>query len=368
MKKFIQYIIIVGSLGLMAGCQTEEKTYPQRKDLIDAVFAYGYVMTEDEYVVTAKTEGYLDRVFVEEGDVVEKGMPLFLLSNEVPSAQLTNAQVKYADALERATDQSPEIQQLKAQIDQGKLQRDNDKRQFDRYANLLNTGAVSQSDYDRAKFQYESAEKNIEMLEQSLADLKKSRQLSLKNAETELKVQQNTNQDYILSSIIQGTVLQVFKKEGELVKKGESVAQIGGGSPIVKLYIAEEDISYVTTDQKVIITLNTDQSKAYWAKIHKIYPAFNLTEQSFEVEAVFDELPKVLFTNTQAQANIIIDKKKNVLVVPNTYLTPENEVLLTDGSLVPVEIGLQNEYWTEIIKGIDESQLLVLPTTDKDEK
>lgn len=347
-------------LFLLSNCASNLETKPIRKDIIDAVFASGYLVTDDEYQVTARAEGYLNQSLVEEGNEVNQGMPLFLLSSEIPNAELENAQVNYLDAQQKLADTSPQVQQLKSQIAQAKAQYRNDQVNYERYAKLVKTQAVSQVEYERVKLQYENAEQNIAILEKSLADLVDNLELNYQNAQTQLRIQQENKSDYVLSSAIEGQVLQVFKKDGELVRKGEALAQIGGGELLVKLYIAEEDIQKIQLGQMALISLNTNREQLYSAKVSKIYPAFDAQEQSFMVEAKFVELPKNLFANTQLQANIIIAEKKNALLIPTTYVSQEKKVWLSDQKEQKVKTGIRTAEWTEIIEGLSENQSIIL--------
>lgn len=345
----------------MVSCQQKTLTHAERKDIVDAVYAHGYLTSEQEYIVTAKVEGYLDRVLIKEGDTVYQGMPLMLLSNESQSAQLTNAKAKYEDALDRLSENSPDIQQLHLQIEQAKLQESNDKANYERYANLIASKAVSQVDFERAKLQYESAKRNTEIYAQSLDDLLKSRSLNKKEAETQLIVQQESHQDYFLASEINGQVLQVLKQQGELVKRGEAVAQLGGGKIIIQLYIAEQDIRLIQLGQKVRVSLNTDPDNKYWAHISKIFPAFDSQEQSFLAEATFDSLPTSLYAQTQLQANIIIAERENVLLIPVSYLAEGNMVQLEDLSYKKIRTGINNGIWVEVLEGLSENDIIQFP-------
>ena len=349
-------------IGLASFACTKTVTIkPANHSVIDAVFASGYLVLEHEYIVTANTEGYLSKANVEEGDSVTVGMPLFKLSSDVQDEQLLNARVNYQDALDNARPTAPERQQVVLQLEQAKVQLALDKKNHARYANLLKTGAVAQQEFDQAELQYENSKHNVVILEKSLDDLDDKLALNLKNAETQLTIQQENHTDYFLTSSIQGKVLHVFKEQGELVRRGEAIAKIGGGKTRVKLFVAEEDINRVKLGQQVLVSLNTDKDHLLTATTRKLYPAFDDVEQSFIVEASFDQTPSNLFANTQLQANIIIDEKDEALVMPSEYLTYGDSVYLFSGGKRYVEVGIRSKEWVEILAGIDENTRLQLP-------
>ncbi|MEM8939385.1 MAG: HlyD family efflux transporter periplasmic adaptor subunit [Bacteroidota bacterium] len=362
MKKFLLkragYFMIMSAL---TACNGVEITQPKQADIINAVFASGHVITDEEYQVTAKTESYLVKSYVEEGVQVDAGMPLFQLANEVQSQNLFNAEVTYQDALRKADKNSPEQIQLKLQVDQARLQLELDEKNYRRYRNLLASKAVSQLDFEQMKLQYDNSIRNVEAKEKALEDLINSLELDVKNAKSQWIIQQEKNDDYFLFSSIEGKVLKVYKRQGELVRPGETVAVIGGGRKLAKLFVSEEDIHDIKLNQLVILNLNTQKNKTYNGTISKIYPSFDEVEQSFILETVFIEKPDLLYHNTQLQANIIIGEQKNALVIPSEFLSKEDSVMLKNGTQKFVQVGIRNDQWVEIIDGVDQTDVLQKP-------
>lgn len=351
-------------IGIITGCSKVETTQPIRKDIVDVVFANGYLMMDEEYLVTANAEGYITQALVKEGDSVQENMPLFLLSNEVQSTQLANKQVNYLDAVNKANPNSPEVLQLKIQIEQAEAQLELDKKNYERHQTLIKINAVSQVELEKAKLQYENAESNITILEKSLMELQNTLSLNVQNTKSQLAIEQENNDNYFVSSSIQGQVLQVYKKQGELVRRGETIAKIGGGEILIKLYVAEEDINRVQVGQKTTISLNNIENQLFEAQVSKIYPAFDEQEQSYIIEAKFIQKPKKIFANTQLQVNILIDRKKKALLIPFNYLSMGDSVILESEKKVFVRTGINNGEWVEILEGLEESSILVLPKTN----
>jgi multidrug efflux pump subunit AcrA (membrane-fusion protein) len=346
-------ILSISSL-LFAGisCNTEETTEPITTDIVDAVFASGYTLMENEYLVTASAEGYLVDTKVKEGDSVKKGAPLFELSNEIEREQLLNAQINYEDAKQDLQPDAPQQAKLRLQIEQAQHQLELDELSLNRYNKLVKTGAVSKAEYERMHSQYEQSRRQVAIHQKSLHDLIEQLQLKLKNAETQLRIEQEQFGDYYLSSSIEGVVLQVLKEPGELVRRGEAIAKIGGGKPMIRLFVAEEDINHIQLGQPVAVALNTDRNQIRQARISSIHPAFDEQEQSFICEAEFSRMESI-YANTQLQANIIIDQKKNALVIPREYLLEGDLVITDDGEPVAVNIGIRNDEWVEVLSGLE---------------
>lgn len=364
MKRVMTKMILFGLImTALWGCKKKESTYPQRKNILDVVFASGNVVKSNEYLVTANADGFLIDVYVSEGDTVTKDALLFKLSNEIQNLQVSGAQINYNEAISKNTSHSPEITQFQIQITQAKEQAQLDKNNYDRYSTLIKTNAVSQADYEKARLQYESSQNNLRLLQQALNELKRSLSTNLKMTHNQLQIQQEAAADYELKANINGRVLNVFKEQGELVRRGETIAKLGGGSTLIKLFIAEEDIKLIRLGQQVKVTLNTDENQIYEASVSKIYPAFDPQEQSFIAEATFNDQTRKLFVGTQLQANIIVNDLKNTLVIPSAYLLPGNKVQLKKEQQ-PVEVGIKNIEWVSITKGLDITTKIFLPKQD----
>jgi len=334
--------------------------HPQRKDITDAVFASGNIFDENEYTVTVADDEYLKKSFVKEGDKVVKGMPLFLLSGEIPSALYETAQANYSNSRIKNGDSSPQMQQLKLQIAQAGLQLGTDEANYTRYEKLLKTGAVSGIDFEKVKLQFEASKSNKSILEQSLLDLKRELQLNEKNASAQLSIQKRNQRDYYVAADFDGIVMSISKKQGEYVRRGENIAKLGDGNPIIRLYIAEEDVRLVKLNDKVVVMLNTDKQRTYDAFIRKIYPAFDDKNQSYIAEATFGKIPENLYYNAQLQANIIIAVKKDALIVPAEYVSKGNTLLLENGQEISFIKGISNSNWVEVLEGINEKETIVL--------
>ena len=359
-KRFCTGIVFV----LLIGCGQKDVTTPIKRDIIDVVFASGHLVKDNEYVVTANTEGFLVHSLVREGDSVRVGDDLFQLSNKVQSTQLSNALVNYRDAQAKVAPDSPQLTQIRLQIDQAETQLETDRKNYERHKSLLQTNAISELDYDKAELQYQNSKTQLEVLKKSLVDLKQSLNMNLENAKAQLEIQQENNSDYFLKAQIDGTVLNVYKEQGELVKRGENIARIGGGTDIIKLFVAEEDISRVRAGQMAKISLNTEKERTFDAKISKVYPAFDDKEQSFVLEATFIRPPSVLYAGTQLQANIVIANSKDALVIPTSYLTQDNGVILEkDEREVPITIGVQTGEWTQVLEGLGPTTKIKAPNT-----
>ena len=361
MKKIKYYIILV-CVTISVTCKQVPETQPQRKDIIDAVFASGNIITSNQFSITSQVEGYLSKSFISEGDTVRSGQLLFKLINDAQQIQVSNAFDNYDYAKTNLNKNAPQIAKIEEQINQAKNIKSIDSVNLNRYEKLLKTNAVAQVDYDKVKLNYQNDVSNLAVLQKSLDDLMQGLLLNEKNSEAQYKLQQNNEKYYSLYCAYSGIVLSISKKNGDLVKKDESFAIIGSGKTLAKLYLAEDDIDKILLGQKTLITLNTNKDKVYQAKVTKIYPSFDEASQSFIVEASFDELPTHLINGTQLQANFIISQKKNAMVIPIIYLLNGDSVITKNNhQKIAIKTGIKTLEWIEVISGLHDNEILELP-------
>jgi multidrug efflux pump subunit AcrA (membrane-fusion protein) len=346
---------------ILFGCKQNQSITPVRQNIVEAVFASGNIITEHQYVVTSQADGYLSKSIFNEGDSVKAGQILFRIENDALPAQLESAEANYKYAVSNSGLHSPVLEQLMAQKNQVENKLTTDSLNYIRYQRLVNSGAVSKVDYEKVKATYENSQQDLISINNQISETLNKLQLEVSNNKANLAVQRNTSSFYEIKAYVDGAILQIQKKEGELIKRGEPVAEIGSGKFIAKLFIVEEDINKLKTGQEVYIELNTDKNKSYKASLSKIYPYFDNTEQSFIAEAVFDEYIGHLRSGTQLQANIKIKEKADALIIPATYLLPGDFILDNKNQQVRVTVGIRNAEWVEILSGVNDSTAILLP-------
>ncbi len=359
-KTIIPLWILLLSLNF---CTNKPVVHPEHKDIIDAVFASGHIENYNQYSINANIDGFLTKIWVAEGDTVEENSKLFNLSNDVQQSQVVNAHTNLDFALRNASNNSAQILPLKLQIDQAQQKLEVDSLNYQRFARLANTQAVSRTDADNARIVYLASRSNVEVLKNNLQDLTNTLRLGVENAKSQLKIQQENNNYYLVRARAGGQVLTISKKIGDYAKKGDLLGQIGSGASIAKLYLAEDDIHRVKLGQLTLISLNSDKGRVLKARISKIYPSFDQADQSFLVDAQFIDSTRYIKNGTQLQANIVVNEKKNALVIPSYFLVNGNFVKVK-GKINPVEvkIGIQNLEYTEILSGLNTDDILETPS------
>jgi len=353
--KYIAFL----SITLLFSCGREKKVSPVRKSIQETVFASGTLSQESEFYLATSYDGVLKRVNFKEGEAIDSNAIFATVEHNIQKNQLEEAQLNYQEAQFNSSANSLQLKQLNGQIEQAKAQEALDHKNYLRYKELYAKNSVSALDFEKAELQHKTSFEQLQLLQNQYLDLQKTLRLAKDKSLSQLNSQKEIYNDYFVKSDKAGMVLNVYKKEGELVKKGEVIAKIGSGSYLAKLFIAEDDIVKVKNGQQVAIQLNIYPDEVFEGRITKIWPAFDETEQSYVVEAQFTQMPKEIFSGTQLQANIKLEVHQNVMVIPIKALIKGKYVKLESGEEIEVQTGYKNDEWIEIKSGLKDNDVLI---------
>lgn len=349
----------------MAACmQHHDVVTPKVKPLIEAVYASGFVVAEDEYDVFAQVDGYLVDKLVNDGDDVKKGDILFIIEDRQQSARSRLAEENFELARNNSKHDSPVLRELQAAVASSKTKLQFDSVNFVRYTNLLNQNATSRIELDRAKLQYENARNDYRLQTSRLEKTRDQLALALQDAASQLQIANVETARYSVRSEVDGKVFKTLKEKGELIRRSELIAVVGRADDFyLQLSIDELDLQRVKKGQQAMIKIDAFPGKIFNATIDKVYPMVNQQQQSIRADASFNDTLPEAFSGLAVEANIIIQQKKQAVVIPKTALLPGDSVLIKtdDGDRkIKVTTGIQTLDEVEIVQGLDSTQRLVV--------
>ncbi len=363
MKRINITLVFLVLLSAIACKPKYDSISPVEAPVTEAVFASGSIEPKDAYTITSLSDGFIVRSFVVENDIVKDRQLLFQLDNRQQNTQVAIARTNTQYARINAESNSPALLQVKAQIDAAKIKMQTDSVNLQRYKHLYATNSVSRQDLDNAQLNYESSASSWRAAVANYDATEDKVKQDYINSQSQLQNAQAGNQYYDLVAIGPGKVYQVFKKQGDLVRKGDQVAQLGNpDSIVINLDIDEGSISKVQLGQQVLVELNTEKNKTYEARISKIYPHFNETSQSYKVEARFLQEMPGLISGTQLQANIITNKKDKAMLIPHVYVVNGNKVMVQKDKkvdTVTITTGIVSDDWIEVLSGLTVNDKIV---------
>jgi HlyD family secretion protein len=364
MKTRFVIFLSLATMLMVSSCKTKDDGIkPTVKPLLEAVYASGFVVSKDEYEIFPQVEGSVAAKLVEEGDAIKKGEALYIIESGQQSARYSIAKESYDLAAKNFRDNSPVLQELKAARESAKTKLSFDSANFVRYTNLLKKNATSQGEFDRIKLLYENS-KNEYVLQNSRYE-KTRNQLALEyqNAKSQLTIAGDEAGRYTVRSEVDGLVFMTAKEKGELIRRNEVLAVVGKkDSYYLQLDIDELDIQRVKVGQEVLVKIDAYPGKVFKAEIQKVFPMVDRRQQSVRADVTLKEPLPGWFSGLALEANIIINKKDQALVIPKNKLLPGDSVIVEteDGpQKIKVTKGAETLDEVEIIEGLDTNKLLV---------
>lgn len=355
MKKFFLFLLL--SL-LLSSCKKEEQVTPQRVDMTESIYSSVIIQPDSLYQVYAVISGILEKSLVEEGNIVTKNQPLFQIINSTPELNAKNAKLALDLASSNYSGGITILEGIKDEINAVQLKLKNDSINYFRQKNLWDQKIGSKIDYDTKKLNYDLAKNNLANLQNKLDRTKNELYIQVKQAKNNYNTSVIATKDYTVKSSITGKVYAINKSRGEIITTIEPIASLGSATEfIIEMLVDEVDIVNVKKDQQVIISLDAYKGEVFTAKVTKILPKKDERNQTFKVEAIFDNNPKVLYPGLSGEANIIIGKRNQVLTIPISYLIDSDKVK-TEAGIITIKTGLQNMESIEIVSGIDEKTII----------
>lgn len=359
----IKLAILVTFCVLVASCNSPATVHPQRKNIVETVYASGKILADSEYTIYALNPGTVVKKLVKEGDVVNKGQILYEINNTAPAARLDAAQMAYNTARQNLSVNSRILSDLKLAITNAAIKLSQDSLQYARLRNMWAQNVGTKNNLDIAEAQYRTSvnlkKSAAEKYYATLNDLR----VSLKNAGSQLAAAQNDMSNYIIRAADKGTVYQVLKERGEAVKSNEPLLLMGRSAQrLIRLAVDQQDIDRIRPGQQVLLKTDLSGDKIYQARILRTYPTMNEADQTFRVDAAFIAAEQQPYIHSSVEANIIIQHKQHSLVIPRQLLLNGDSLMIKQNGKVKtiaVKTGIRTLNEVEILNGLDDNADIV---------
>ncbi len=231
------------------------------------------VLPFEEVNMAPSTPGRIDKIYVEEGDMVNKGDKLFLMD--------------------------------RTQLYQLKLQLASQEKDLSRVDTLLQTGSAKQQQYDQLKTQYDVTKTNVDFMEE------------------------NT----LLTAPFSGVITGKYFENGEMysgtptTKTGRSaVVTIMQVNPLkIDVNISERYYPLIKDGMEVSVTADVYSNEKFRGKVFRIAPTIDAVTRSFTVEI---ELPN---RNNLLKPGMFVRVSMDLGEV-ETFVVPASTVMVQEGT------------------------------------
>jgi HlyD family secretion protein len=366
-------LLIVG--GLVSASRSKGEVDPsklaavEKGDIARSVVATGKIQPLTKVEMKSKASGIVKRIFADYGDPVVEGQILVELDKEE-----LQARVRETHAMLLSAQAAFERSQVEAQgTDLPFL-----KSAAERAHSLFKQGLISPSVLDDAEKAHQmglnkqrAAVSNVSV---NRAEVARAR-AALERAQTDLR-------NSTIASSMGGIVLSRDVEVGDAVSsilvlgsQATLVMTLGDTSSVyVRGKVDEADIGKVWAGQPARITVEAFKEKKFEGKVTKISPlgAEKDNVTTFEVKVSIDNPSGELKANMSANAELIREEKKSVLLVPEaavvydkdrkTFLEAPDPKGENGRRKVEAKIGISNGVKAEVVSatGIKEGDKVVL--------
>lgn len=256
----------------------------------------------------------------------------------------------------------------------------------------LNNLNLSQNNISQLKSSLNLANQTIELRQEQLNRLLrgpdeldiKSQELIVKQKENDLLNAKEKLKDYYIYSPISGRIGQINVKEGEEINAGTIIGIVSGKEKIAEINLNEVDIANVKIGDESKLTLDAVFNKTFRGKVIEIDPIGTVEQGvvSYKIKILFENPSNEIKDGMSVNADIITQRKENILLVPNQAIKnlgnqkyvevvldklnfPQNRSQITINYKPNTErrfikTGLTNDELTEIIEGLNENEIIVL--------
>jgi len=312
--------------------------------IVDKALAVGTIEPEIEIAVKSKVSGVVKRLFVDVGQFIKAGQPL----------------------LEVRPDPTPlELADAKRQVQLAQVDVDNLKKDRSRQEIMIKNKLISDKEYEDFQRLFDGAELRLKMANEHVA-LMESGKVTIGDTEIESIVKAPID-GFVLNRAIEvgdQVTPQTSYMEGTVLMKMANMERL-----LFKGTVDEIDVGKMKEGMEVEIkvgALPTDTVRGFLRKIWlKAQKKDNATVFPIEI-LIPGARNSTLRAGYSANANIIIQKKNNVLTIPERVVTFRNDSSFVKVPTAPgkdeekhIKTGLSDAISIEVVSGLKEGDEVV---------
>jgi len=198
-----------------------------------------------------------------------------------------------------------------------------------RYANLVKSGDVSQSNYEKYKTQQKTAEAAADSArKQYEAQVNAARQnyraieaaqASLAAAESQLAQAEKNVQDTVIRAPFDGYITERPVSVGQWVSTNNKVATVALISTLkLRLQVPEQRAAEVKSGMGVTARVAAYPNRDFSGEVHAVVPSVDPNSRAFTVEARFDNPKAELLPGMFANAKLMLSDSERAVFVPES--------------------------------------------------
>jgi HlyD family secretion protein len=195
-------------------------------------------------------------------------------------------------------------------------------------------------------------------------------QLQVEQAQLRLDQARSLLAGATLTAPHDGTITAVGVKQGELSGMQPAFVLTDLSRHHIDVMIDEIDIGRITEGQAVTITLDALPGETLTGRIEQVAQTAQVDSGvvTYKVSISLDPTSAALRAGMTANAEIVTERRDGVLLAPNRFIRIDRQTAktfvdrLVGGQVQPIEIqiGLRDEFSSEVLAGLEDGDLIVL--------
>jgi len=343
-------ILVVSSLSFfMLSCQPPQKTEEveegflaaapvkvfkaKRQRISEKLFYTGLIEAWNKINIMPDVGGKIAKIYVEEGDRVQKDQLLAELDTRAIRLQMEQAKAGFAVAEAKYKDA---------------------QRNMERMERLKSENAVSEQQYEQLKLAYDAADAQLQQARAALNLSNHNLDVSIMKAPfSGVVASKNAEVGDVINPLMGGFSLS----SGVLTLMDFSRVKI-------EIEVSSQDIARIKKGMTALMRVDAFPDRIFPGRVSVVNLAADPMTRKFGVQITANNSGLMLRPNTFGEVTLEISTHEDALVIPQIAILENKYVFVAqdDNTVVrkDISLGLQNTDMVEVILGIEEEDLIVV--------
>ncbi len=207
-----------------------------------------------------------------------------------------------------------------------------------------------------AKIKMQQTEKEYAAKNVDETLVRRTQEVAVTQGELALQKAYSKLADYSIRAPFDGIVTGLDVDSGDTISQTAILASVITQEMKAVITLNEVDVVKVSVGDPVSLTLDALPDAVLLGHITKLDTIGQATQGvvSYGAEVAFDEAPALLRPGMSVTANIVVEEKKDIVLVPNEAITTNDGVttVLVSGTKRTVTLGMTDNVNTEVVSGL----------------
>ncbi|MFW6139803.1 MAG: efflux RND transporter periplasmic adaptor subunit [Acidobacteriota bacterium] len=319
----------------LGGAAPVKVTEVMRQKISEKVYCTGLIEAREKIVITPETGGKIAKIYVDEGERVQRGDILAELETKTTRLQLKQAEAGLAVAKANYNDA---------------------QRNMERMERLRKENAVSEQQYEKVKLAFESSEAQLKQAQAAL---------DLAEHNLDVSIMKAPFNGVIASKNAEvGDIINPMMGGGGLYTTSSGVLTLVDFSSVkIHIQVSHEDMVRIRKGQKAHITVKAFPERVFSGEVTVVNMTADPVSKKFNVEVQAQNSDLLLRPNIFGEVVLEVSTHEDALVIPQDAVVEGSYVFVAEGDKAvkrKITIGLQDTTHLEALQGLQEGERVII--------